>query len=339
MVHRMTRFGRSLLVLGSQLMLMSCASQSVTFLLPLTETERQALGTIGIAAEVSRLETQYSRDPSIIDDGLQAMQDRLSDAGQGAIDGAKWVDYRSPINPRPVCRTPRSRLCFNESIASVLFTALFKGVLMTGGGIVGGVVGAIDRKTYSNPPLIDLPEEAVIQAVQQSIDAFGLPERLRDHVWEMAQTHQAYHFEQLSELPVDPANLHSESNNSAKGARYWALRDRGVQTLLKVRIPLIEFRGSDPEDSFRLFVYVETTLLRTDDQGCIRHRTWEFEGGSHRIDEWRENDAKLLIDELDRGLLLMAQHVTQAFFEQPSVFSFRGPRAITPTSESLACPG
>ncbi|HBH79056.1 MAG TPA: hypothetical protein DDY39_04445, partial [Nitrospira sp.] len=103
----------------------------------------------------------------------------------------------------------------------------------------------------------------------------------------MAQTHQAYHFEQLSELPVDPANLHSESNNSAKGARYWALRDRGVQTLLKVRIPLIEFRGSDPEDSFRLFVYVETTLLRTDDQGCIRHRTWEFEGGSHRIDEWR----------------------------------------------------
>ena len=242
-----------LLVLGTQFTLTACTIQRVP-LTPLTALERQALGTIGIAAEASRLETQYSRDPSVVDDGLRAMQDRLTDAGQGAIDGAKWVDYRSSINPRPVCRTPRSRLCFKESVASVLFTALFKGVLMTGGGIVGGVVGAIDRKTYSNPPMMDLPEEADIQAVKESIDAVGLPEQLGDQV-------------------------------------------------------------------------------------CIRHRTWEFEGGSYRIDEWRKNDAKLLVDELDRGLPLIAQRVAQAFFEQPSLFSFRAFTAVTPKSESLACRG
>lgn len=73
-----------LLVLSPQLMLMSCASQPVA-LTPLTESERQELGTIGIAAEVSRLETLYSRDRSIIDDGLRAMQDRLRDARQGVF--------------------------------------------------------------------------------------------------------------------------------------------------------------------------------------------------------------------------------------------------------------
>lgn len=334
----MTRLGIGLLVLGLQLMLMSCASQRVA-LSPLTEAERQGLGTIGIAAEVSRLETQYSRDPSIVDDGLRAMQDRLSDAGQGAIDGGKWVDYRSPLNPRPVCRTPRSRLCFKESIASVLFTVLFKGVLMTGGGIVGGVVGAIDRKTYSNPPLMDLPEESVIQAVQGSIDALGLPEQLRDQVWERAQTYPAHQFERLSELPADPANLHGEYNNSVKGARYWPLRDKGIETLLKVRIPLIEFRGSDPEDFFRLFVHVETTLQSTTDQSCIRHRTWEYRGESHSLGEWRKDDAKLLIDELDRGLPLIAQRVTSTLFEQPSLFSLGASRVVIPTSESLTCRG
>lgn len=210
---------------------------------------------------------------------------------------------------------------------------------MTGGGIVGGVVGAIDRKTYSNPTLMELPERAAIQAVQQSIDAVGLPERLRDQVWERAQMYQAHHFERLSELPTDHANLHGEYNNSVKGVRYWPLRDKGIQTLLKVRIPLIEFRGSDPEDSFQLLVHVETTLLRTDDQVCIRHRTWEFEGESYRIDEWRKNDAKLLVDELDRGLPLIAQRVAQAFFEQSSLFSFGASTAVTPKSESLACHG
>lgn len=210
---------------------------------------------------------------------------------------------------------------------------------MTGGAIAGGVVGAVDRKTYSSHPLMDLPERAVIQAVQQSIDAFGLPGKLRDQVWERAQAYPVYQFEKLSHLPVDPLKTQGEHHDKEKGARYLPLRDQGIQTLLKVRIPLIEFRGADPEDSFQLFVHVETTLQSTTDQSCIRHRTWEYQGGSHRIDEWRENDAKLLIDELDRGLPLIAQRVTSTLFEQPSLFSFGASRVVIPTSESLACPG
>ncbi len=216
---------------------------------------------------------------------------------------------------------------------------LGKGVSITAGGIAGGVLGLLNRRTYPDPPLMELPERAIVQGVQESIDAVGLPGRLRDQVWEKAQAYPAYQFEKLSQLPVDPLKTQGEHHDKGKGARYLPLRDQGIQTLLKVRIPLIEFRGSDPEDSFRLFIHVETTLLRTDDQVCIRHRTWEFEGGSHRIDEWRNNDAKLLIDELDRGLPLIAKRVTQAFFEQPYLFSFGASAAVNPKSESLACEG
>lgn len=210
---------------------------------------------------------------------------------------------------------------------------------MTGGAIVGGVVGAIDRKTYSYPQLIELPERAAIQAVQESIDAVGLPERLRDQVWERAQTYPAYHFERLSELPADPPEIQGEHQNRGKGARYWPLRDKGIQTLFKVRIPLIEFRGSNPDNAFRFIVHVETTFLRTNDQACIRHRTWEYQGGSHTIEEWTKDSATLLVEELDRGLPHIAQQVTATFFQQSSLFSFEAPTTVTPKSESLDCLG
>lgn len=80
LVHGMSRLLIVIFIIGSQLMLVSCASHRVA-LTPLTETERQELGTIGIAAEVSRVDTWYARDTSIIDGGLKALQDRLSDAG------------------------------------------------------------------------------------------------------------------------------------------------------------------------------------------------------------------------------------------------------------------
>ncbi|TKB64466.1 MAG: cyclase family protein [Nitrospira sp.] len=78
---------------------------------------------------------------------------------------------------------------------------------------------------------------------------------------------------------------------------------------------------------------------RRDYLGTVRHRTWEFEGVSHRLDEWRKNDAKLLIDEFDRGLPLIAQRVTSTLFERPSWFSFGASTSVTLKSESLACRG
>jgi hypothetical protein len=327
MVHGMSRLLIGLLVLGSHLMLLSCASQRVA-LTPLTESERQELGTIGIAAEVSRVDTWYARDTSIIDDGLRAMQDRFHDAGQGAVKQVKIVVKELNELKEVKCRNQGCLLVVPFSLA-----------VMMARGAAGGVIGAINRETYSNPPLMELPERAAIQAVQESIDSVGLPNRLRDQVWERAQSYTTYHIELVPGLPSNIQTLHGGSTKD-KGVRFWPLRDQGIQTLLKVRIPLIEFRGSDPEDSFQLFVHVETTLLRTDNQVCLRHRTWKFEGGSHRIDEWRENGAKLLIDELDRALPpLIAQGVTQAFFEQPSLFSFGAPTPVTPKSESLACLG
>lgn len=331
MVHGMRRLLIVLCVVGSQLVILSCASHRVA-LTPLTETEQQGLGTIGIVAEESRLKTSYSRAPSSIDDGLRAMQDRLTDAGQGALGG---VD-KAIIFAERETQGVRGGKC--HSGACILLAVAVYPVAAIVGWTAGGVVGAFNRETYSNPPLMDLPEWAVIQAVQRSIDEVGLPTRLRDQVWERVQGYQTYHFELVPKLPSDRQKPREESNRD-NGARYWPLRDQGIQTLLKVRIPLIEFRGSDPEDSFRLFVHIETTLLRTDDQACIRHRTWKFEGESHRLDEWRENDAKLLIDELHRGLPLIAQRMTQAFFERPSWFSFGVSTPVTLNSESLTCRG
>jgi hypothetical protein len=65
----------------------------------------------------------------------------------------------------------------------------------------------------------------------------------------------------------------------------------------------------------QLFVHAETTLLSTKDESFIRHQTWEYQGRNHRLAEWNQDDAKLFVDELDRGLDLLAQRVTPAFLK------------------------
>lgn len=256
------------------------------------------------------------------------MQDRLNGARQGAVEQVKIVvkDFKEF----------RQLKCHSQECLVAVPLVL---TVMVVRGAAGGVIGAINRETYSNPPLMELPEGAVIRVVQESIDAVGLPDRLRDHVWGKAQMYKAYQFERVSELPADPLKMQGEDRNREKGARYWPLRDKGIQTLLKIRIPLIEFRGPNPEDVFRLVVHVDTTLLSTDDQSCIRHRTWEYQGGSHLIAEWSKDGATLLVDELDRGLPLIAQQVIATFFQQPSLFSLEAPTAVIPKSESLDCLG
>jgi hypothetical protein len=322
----MTKLLLLIFVVVSQLTLVSCTRQGVA-LVPLTETERQGLGTIGIAAEMSRPEALYSRDASIIDSGLRKIEDRVDAFGQGALEGVKQVKG---------FKGAKDINCKNT--ACLLLLAVIPAEALVR-GIAGGVVGAIDGKTYSSPPLMELPDGAVIRTVQESIDAVGLPDRLRDHVWEKARMYKAYQFERLSELPADPLKMQGEDRNREKGAGYWPLRDKGIHTLLKIRIPLIEFRGPDPEDVFQLGVHVETTLQSTIDQSCIRHRTWEYQGGSHLIAEWSKDGATLLVDELDRGLPLIAQQVIATFFRQPALFSLEAPTAVIPKSESLDCLG
>lgn len=141
----------------------------------------------------------------------------------------------------------------------------------------------------------------------------------------------------MSRLPGDPPSTQDEYEKREEGTRYWALRDRGIQTLLKVRIPLIKFSGLSPDKPYQLLVHVETILIRTDDASCIRRNAWEYQGGSHRLAEWNKDDAKLFVAELDRGLGLLARRITPVFFEKHPDIPFDALMTVIPKSESLTC--
>ncbi|TKB70206.1 MAG: hypothetical protein E8D52_03945 [Nitrospira sp.] len=100
-----------------------------------------------------------------------------------------------------------------------------------------------------------------------------------------------------------------------EGSQYQLLHDKGIATLLKMKIRLIEFRGLEPDGPYQLFVHIETTLLHTDDGSYIRHNTLVYLGGSLRVTEWNKDGAKLLIDGLNQGFRLIAQRVAREVFE------------------------
>lgn len=78
-----------LMVLGFQFTLVACTTKGVALLSPLTETERQGLGTIGVMVRLSGSEVWYSRPPFFVDSELREMQDRLYNSGQGDLEGDK----------------------------------------------------------------------------------------------------------------------------------------------------------------------------------------------------------------------------------------------------------
>lgn len=288
-----------LMVLGFQFTLVACTTKGVALLSPLTETERQGLGTIGVMVRLSGSEVWYSRPPFFVDSELREMQDRLYNSGQGDLEGDKQAKTVKEFE---------GFKCRNQGC--LLAVPLYLGgQVLTRGADRGD--RAIDGSIYSNPLLMGLMQRSAARVVQESIDTGGLLERLRDEIWNVAQRHPAYSFELVKQLPDEAPDMYGKR----EGAQYQLLHDKGIATLLTMKIRLIEFRGLEPDGPYQLFVHIETTLLHTDDGSYIRHNTLVYRGGSLRVTEWNKDGAKLLIDGLTQGFRLIAQRVAREVFE------------------------
>lgn len=296
---------------------LSCSVKWMRPFSPLTELEKQNIGAIGVVAEVAALDALYRQNIPRGGVGLSDLGDRMTDTGEGAWDGLKKGFEWGNIGP-----------C---SRYSCLLNVALSTVGMTVGGIAGGIEGAAHRKTYSGSPLPKSPDKSTIQAVQISIDTLGLPEKLRDKVWEKAQGYQAYNFQLVRQL------LESGQKNSEE--LKVRLRDNGIQTIFKIRIPLIEFRGPSEDESYRLYIPVETTVFNMKSMSCVRYRTWEYEGKSHRVAEWNKEGAKVFVEELDEFYDLVARRVTSTYFGEDNSFGSDDLKAVAPKIESQRCLG
>jgi hypothetical protein len=253
------------------------------------------------------------------------LRDRVADIGEGAFEGAK----KGNIFGVGGCGSGEICLLLN----AIALTP------MAIGAVAGGVYGALHRQTYSDPSQHEHPSRVMYEAVQDSIDALGLPEKLRDKIWERLQGYQEYQFSLVPQLPLDPLQATDEYGKRTEWARYWPLRDRGIQTVFKVRIPFIEFHGSDIDQPYELHIPVETTMFKTNDRSCVRQRIWEYKGGSHSVAEWNKDGARLFILELEKFVNAVAVRVSPAFFGKESDLSPEEPVIVIPKSETLACLG
>ena len=289
----------ALLVCVVQVALVACATKGVV-LSPLSETERQGLGTIGVMAELSGSEVWYSRPPFFADSELREMLDHLHDSRQG--------DWEEGKQAKTLKEFEGFRCRNQECLLAVPLYLLAAQIVKRG---AGGGAGVIDPKIYSNSLLMGFMQKSAIRAVRESIDTGGLSGRLRDEVWTVVQRHPAYRFELVKGLPDETPDM----SGKREGAQYQLLHDKGIATLLKIKIPLIEFRGSEPDGPYQLFIHVETTLFHTDDGSSIRRNILVYRGGSLQVTEWNRDGARLLIDGLNQGFRLIAQRVARELFE------------------------
>src|SRR5262249_1585641 len=148
-----------------------------------------------------------------------------------------------------------------------------------------------NRETYSDAPDQVPPNKAAYQPVQKAIDDLSLPAKLRDRLWDRIEAYPHYRFELVRQLPADPRQR-TDLGPRTEWARYWPLRDHGIQTVLKVRIPFVEFRGSRFDQPYQLVIPVETTWFQTATRACVRQILWEYQGDRHYVDEWNAHGAQ-----------------------------------------------
>lgn len=304
----------------------SCSGPGIS-LSPLTEQERQDLGTIGIASEMSALDAMHRHSTPWFSDEARELRDRFVDIGNGALDGGAKANIFGSI----ASHCYRGEACLFVHAAALTPVAI--------GAIAGGVYGALHRQTYSGPPQLEHPSRATYEAVEDSIDALGLPDKLRDKIWEQVQGYQLHKFYLVSKLPLNPLQGIDEYGRRTEWARYWPLRDKGIQTVLKVRIPFVEFHGSDIDHPYELRIPVETTLFKTNDRSCVRQRIWEYRGASHSLIEWNKDEAQLFVLELERFIDAVAKRVSPTFFSKESDSYPKEASIVIPQSESHTCLG
>jgi len=128
---------------------------------------------------------------------------------------------------------------------------------------------------------------------------------LRDRILQVAQEHTSHHFVPLK----DPA-----PTGRYEKVDYESLKGKGINTVLEISVPMLGFIESSDDLGRPSVTLVMTTLarlIRVVDGEEIFARTWEY---GHSPTKWAANNAKLVRDELDYALQIVARWMADELF-------------------------
>lgn len=316
------RISSQVLLIAIAISSSSCAQDGVS-LIPLDERERRELGVIGVASEQSALlmssrelrrpTAEATRDPREV---IQDIADGAYDRGKAGLSLGKF---------------PCARY-------SCLLNAAIGLTGMTVGAITGGIEGGVQGQPYTEVPADSDTAKASRQALQESIDSLGLPDKLRDTILEKTQNYGDHKIQLVQWLPPVPRTINDGYNYRLEKARYWPLKEQGIQSLLKVRIRSIAFRRDGPEQPFTILIAFESALLQTTTDVCLRNRNWEYRGAQHTVAEWGNNEAVVFRSELDKFVQTSANHITRSFFDKSFTATQENTNpAVIQVAESRTC--
>ncbi len=167
---------------------------------------------------------------------------------------------------------------------------------MGAGAVVGGTVGAIQGE--SAKAIRDT--EATLN---EAIIELRIQEIMRDLIYESARR-KAHNSIVLVE-DTGPGTPDERTD-------YLALRERGINTVLEVRVLRIGLWGEtgiNPRLNF--FMTVNAKCIRIVDSHELYDRTFRFEGAAHKFVEWGLNDGEAFRGEFERGCHSVANEIAE----------------------------
>lgn len=259
-----------------------CAARPYQLPLPLSEEERERLGTIGIVSADFVPET------------------KLFTYARGRVSGAaNGMAFAPPSPPIILPIAPSSPPPMMESGAAA---AILLGLIL-----VPAVCVVIGKEIYRAVTAIPAEEVKEIELkFKKALIELRMQESLKKRFFQTARKQFAFNFVLIEE---------GGPKNTDEILNYGHLKEKGIVTVIELSVLSIGFEGKGGKDPLlSLLLDARTRMLSVSDGAVLYENKLEYRSAKRKFTEWISNEGKLFSEELDRGYGTLSEKIVEELF-------------------------
>jgi hypothetical protein len=280
-----------------------CAARPYQLSQPLSEGERERLGTIGIVSADFVPET------------------KLFTYARGRVKGAaKGMAFEVSTYPPPIF-FPGAGGSSSAPVGSQGgAVAILLGLIL-----VPAVCVVIGKEVYRAATAIPAEEVKEIESkLSKALIELRMQESLKKRFFQTAREQSALNLVIIEER--GPKTTEETLN-------YGNLREKGIDTVIELSVLSIGFEGKGGKDPLlSLLLDTRVRVLRVSDGAVLYENKLEYRSAKRKFTEWISDEGKLFSEELDRGYGTLSDKIVEELF---LVYDFTAKKAPEKKTEHV----
>jgi hypothetical protein len=279
-----------------------CAKRYAPYFLPppLSEEERERLGTIGIVS------ADFVPEPKF----FTLARGRVKGAAEGMVfENSKGAGGPPIFFPSGNASAGMAPGASAGAAAAIL--------------LVPVVIYLIGSEIYRAATAIPAEKMKEIESnLKKTLTELKMQESLKESFFQTAKEQSAFNLVLVEE--VGPKTLEETLN-------YSNLKGKGIDTVIELSVVSIGFEGKGGKDPLlSLLLDARTRVLSVSNGSVIYENKLEYRSAKQKFTEWISDEGKLFSEKLDRGYRTLSEKIVEELFLR---YDFTAKKALEKKSE------